>query len=97
MPVPVAVTAEPTKFKVVAPVDREEPSSCTVIAPAVSAPASQRAVDEFHFNTLPLATPVSNTFEIFSNNEFSDNTSTQVPGVANLSISFVSSTAKEPE
>ena len=29
-PVPLAVTPDPTKFKVVAAVDKDEPSSCTV-------------------------------------------------------------------
>ena len=46
-----SVTAEPTKFKVVAPVDKEEPSSCTVIAPADPTLSPKRAVPEFHFNT----------------------------------------------
>ena len=36
-PVPLAVTPAPTKFRVVAAVDKEEPSSCTVIAEAVAA------------------------------------------------------------
>ena len=36
-PVPVAVTPAPTKFKVVAAVDKALPSSCTVIAEAVAA------------------------------------------------------------
>ena len=35
-PLPDAVTPEPVKFKVVAAVDNELPSSCTVIAPPVT-------------------------------------------------------------
>ena len=39
-PVPEAVTPDPTKFNVVAEVDNELPSSCTVIA-APTVPGSQ--------------------------------------------------------
>ena len=61
---PEAVTLEPTKFSVVAAVDKELPSSCTVIALLEEPPSSAIINLEVllsYFNILLFATPVVST------------------------------------
>ena len=70
-PEPVAVTAEPTKFSVVAAVDSAEPSSCTVIPAPISSYEEPSFVNchlsvvSFHLRTTFVPVPLSTSIPAF--------------------------------
>ena len=70
-PEPVAVTAEPTKFSVVAAVDSAEPSSCTVIPAPISSYEEPSFVNchlsvvSFHLRTTFVPVPLSTSMPAF--------------------------------